>query len=116
MEFVRSQKSRSIPDSASTSEHPEDKGSKENFSLGNRSTESDFSSAAVLSQKHQEVEMEGVEEEEEEMSPPAVVTGMTDPKQILFNLLHCQLLLIFAAGGKNKSTSPLVGSFGLEKL
>lgn len=80
MDFVRSRKGQSIPSSASPSKHPEDKSSKEGFTLQNSSTESDSSSAAVLPQKPQEVEMEGVEEEEEEMSSPTAVTGMKDSK------------------------------------
>lgn len=78
MEFVRSLKAQSVPSSASPSKHPQGKNSKENFPLENVSRESDSSSAAVLLQKTQEVEMEG-EEEEEELPPPAVM-GMMGSK------------------------------------
>ncbi|XP_053192305.1 RNA polymerase II-associated protein 1 [Scomber japonicus] len=79
VDFVRSRKGQSIPSSTSPSKHPEDKSSKEGFTLQNSSTESGSSSAAVLSQKPQEVEMEGVEEEEEEMSSPTAVTERNLP-------------------------------------
>lgn len=78
MEFVRSCKAQNAPSSASISKYPEGKSSKKNFPLENRSTESNYSSAAVLCQKSQEVEMEG--EEEEELSPPPAVMGMMDSK------------------------------------
>ncbi|XP_041809436.1 RNA polymerase II-associated protein 1 [Chelmon rostratus] len=73
VEFVRSRKAQSVPISASPSKHPQGKSSKENFTLENVSRESDSCSAAVLFQKPQEVEMEG--DEEEELPPPAAVTG-----------------------------------------
>uniref|UniRef100_A0A8C4HZG1 RNA polymerase II associated protein 1 n=1 Tax=Dicentrarchus labrax TaxID=13489 RepID=A0A8C4HZG1_DICLA len=56
----------SVPSSASPSKHPQAKSSRENLPLQNVSRDS--SSAAVLFQKPQEVEME-VEEEEEELPP-----------------------------------------------
>ncbi|XP_070776192.1 RNA polymerase II-associated protein 1 [Enoplosus armatus] len=64
VEFVRSHKAQSVPSSASPSKHPQGKGSKENFPLENVSREPGSSSAAVLFQKPQEVEMEGEEEEQ----------------------------------------------------
>ncbi|XP_071354394.1 RNA polymerase II-associated protein 1 [Trachinotus anak] len=72
VDFVRSRKAQSVPSSASPSRHPEGKSSKENLPLESVSRESDSSSAAVLFQKPQEVEME--EDEEEELSPPPPVT------------------------------------------
>ncbi|XP_045917703.1 RNA polymerase II-associated protein 1 isoform X2 [Micropterus dolomieu] len=69
VEFVRSRKAQSVPSSASPSKHPQGKSSKENLPLENVSRESGSCSAAVLFQKPQEVEMEGVKEEE---LPPAV--------------------------------------------
>ncbi len=77
MEFVRSRKAQNVPSSASPSKLPQGNSSRENFPLENVSRESDSSSAAVLPQKPQEVEMEGEEEEEEEeLPPPPAVTGM----------------------------------------
>ncbi|XP_044022620.1 RNA polymerase II-associated protein 1 isoform X2 [Siniperca chuatsi] len=61
VEFVRSRKAQSVASSTSPSKHPRGKSK-------NVSSESDSSSAAVLFQKPQEVEMEGEEEE----VPPAV--------------------------------------------
>ncbi|XP_039992722.1 RNA polymerase II-associated protein 1 [Xiphias gladius] len=72
VEFVRSCKAQSVPSSASPSTHPEGKSSKDIFPLENVSREPDSSSAAVLFQKPQEVEMEG--EEEEEPPPPPAMT------------------------------------------
>ncbi|XP_051240577.1 RNA polymerase II-associated protein 1 isoform X2 [Dicentrarchus labrax] len=71
VEFVRSRKAQSVPSSASPSKHPQAKSSRENLPLQNVSRDS--SSAAVLFQKPQEVEME-VEEEEEELPPAPAVT------------------------------------------
>ncbi|KAM9341123.1 RNA polymerase II-associated protein 1 [Symphorus nematophorus] len=78
VEFVRSRKAQSVPSSASPFKHPQGESSKENFPLENVSRESGSSSAAVLFEKPQEVEMEGEEEEEEEEEeelppPPAVM-------------------------------------------
>lgn len=88
MEFVRSRKAQSVPAAASPFRHPQGKSSGENFPLENANRELDSSSAAVLSQKPQEVEMEGKEDEdddddEEELPPPPAVMGMMDSEQTL---------------------------------
>ncbi|XP_033498027.2 RNA polymerase II-associated protein 1 [Epinephelus lanceolatus] len=70
VEFVRSRKAQSVPSSASPCKQPQGKSSKDNFPLETVSRVSDSSGAAVLSQKPQEVEMEGEEEEKEEELPP----------------------------------------------
>ncbi|XP_034015241.1 RNA polymerase II-associated protein 1 [Thalassophryne amazonica] len=71
VEFVRSRKAQSIP-----SKQLQDNGVKENCPLQNVSAESDVSSAATMSQKPLEVEMEAgnEEEEEEELAQRAAVT------------------------------------------
>ncbi|XP_062253047.1 RNA polymerase II-associated protein 1 [Platichthys flesus] len=78
VEFVRSRKAQSVPFSASPSKQPGGRSSKESCPLGNVSRESCSSAAAVLSQRAQEVEMEGNDEEEEEeegkLPPPPAMT------------------------------------------
>lgn len=82
MEFVRSRKAQSVPAAASPFRHPQGKSSAENFPLQTADRELDSSSAAVLSQKPEEVEMEGKEEDEEEELPtPPAVMGMMDSEQ-----------------------------------
>ncbi|XP_040917372.1 RNA polymerase II-associated protein 1 [Toxotes jaculatrix] len=92
VEFVRSRKAQSVTSSASPSRHPEGKNSKENFPLESVSRESDSSSAAVLFQKPQEVEMEGGREEEELPSPPPAVTEKDLPVKLQKEWVHMDKL------------------------
>ncbi|XP_072221291.1 RNA polymerase II-associated protein 1 [Leuresthes tenuis] len=75
VEFVRDRKSQSVPYSAPSSKHPAEKSCKEDPPLKKVSQES--SSAHVLFQKLQEVEME--EGEEKAMAPPPSVTEANLP-------------------------------------
>lgn len=105
MEFVRSRKAQSVAAAASPFRHPQGKSSGGNFPLENANRELDSSSAAVLSQKPQEVEMEG---EEEELPPPPAVMGMMDSEQTLlwFTRRRCTcssfLLLMYNLAAKTE--------------
>ncbi|KAM3594246.1 uncharacterized protein V6R79_004737 [Siganus canaliculatus] len=94
VEFVRSRKAQSIPSPASPSSHPQGKSTRENIPFENVSRESDASSAAVLHQKPQEVEMEGGEEEEDEegQPPPPAVTGKDLPLKPQKDWIHMDKL------------------------
>ena len=93
VEFVRARKSQSVPGPAPSSKHPEEKSCKEDPPLENVSQES--SSAHVLFQKPQEVEME--EGEEKAVAPPPSVTGMIYSKELILLLTRPLQLLLSAA-------------------
>ncbi|KAK2891816.1 RNA polymerase II-associated protein 1 isoform X2 [Channa argus] len=73
VEFVRSCKMQNVPSSVSPSQQPEAKSNEGTIPLESARRESDSTSAAVLFQKPQEVEME-VEEGEEGLSAPPAMT------------------------------------------